>query len=112
MRSVAEKILRKYGREITVDRGEESLVFQGFFHHTGSKDWHNMEKAYTVLGQIPGGQYLVLAPLWANIAMGDMIRCNGRRFTVRRVEEETFLDEQLYSWALCVELGKEDTWPI
>ena len=112
MREVAEKILRRYGREITVDRGEESLVFQGFFHHTGSKDWHNMEKAYTVLGQIPRGQYLVLAPTGVNRAMGDVIRCDGRRFSVRRVEEENLRDERIYSWALCVELGKEDTWPI
>ena len=112
MRSTVEKILRRYGRDITVDRNGESLVFQGFFHHTGSKDWHNMEKAYTVLGQIPRGQYLVLAPTGVNLAMGDVIRCDGRRFSVRRVEEENLRDERIYSWALCVELGKEDTWPI
>ncbi|MBO5323297.1 MAG: hypothetical protein J6A88_04255 [Oscillospiraceae bacterium] len=112
MQSTVEKILRKYGREITVERGEESLVFQGFFHHTGSKDWHNMEKAYTVLGQIPRGQYLVMAPTWIKLAMGDRICCDGKRYSVRRVEGETFQEERIYSWALCVELGKEDTWPI
>lgn len=111
MRNTVEKVLCRYGREITVVRGEESLAFQGFFHHTGSKDWHNMEKAYTVLGQIPRGQYLVLAPAWTMLVVGDMILCDGRRFSVRRVESESFKEEQIYSWALCVELGKEDTWP-
>lgn len=111
MQHTVEKILHKYGRDITVEREGESLVFQGFFHHTGSKDWHNMEKAYTVLGQIPRGQYLVLAPRWTNLAMGDVIHCDGRRFSIRRVETETFGQEPIYSWALCVELGKEDTWP-
>lgn len=112
MKNTMEKILCRYGREITVERGEESLVFQGFFHHTGSKDWHNMEKAYTVLGQIPRGQYLVLAPAWTSLTMGDVLRCDERRFSVRRVEAENFQEERIYTWALCVELGKEDTWPI
>ena len=71
-----------------------------------------MEKAYTVLGQIPRGQYLVLAPAWTRLAVGDKILCDGRRFSVRRVEAESFIKEQLFNWALCVELGKEDTWPI
>ena len=112
MKVTAEKILRKFGRELTVEREGESLVFQGFFHHTGSKDWHNMEKAYTPLGQIPRGQYLVMAPIDANLAMGDVIGCDGRRFSIRRVETETFRQNRIYSWALCVELGKEDQWPM
>ena len=112
MRLTVEKLMRRYGREISVDRGEESLVFQGFFHHTGSKDWHNMEKAYTVLGQIPRGQYLVIAPAWIGMVVGDVVCCDGRRFSVRRVENENFREECLYIWALCVELGREDTWPL
>lgn len=112
MQATVEKILQKYGRDITVEREGESLVFQGFFHHTGSKDWHNMEKVYTELGQIPRGQYLVMAPNWVNLAMGDVILCDSRRFSVRRAEVEAFGQELLYSWALCVELGKEDTWPM
>ena len=107
-----EKLLRKYGRDIVVEREGESLVFQGFFHHTGSKDWHNMEKTYIELGQIPRGQYLVLAPVWVNLVMGDVIHCDDRRFTVRRVEAENFAQERIYSWALCVELGREDVWPM
>ena len=71
-----------------------------------------MEHTFGPLGEIPRGQYLVLAPTWTNLTMGDLIRCDGRRFSVRRVEEENLRDEQIYSWALCVELGKEDTWPI
>jgi len=71
-----------------------------------------MEKSCNVLGQIPRGQYLVLAPAWTNLVVGDMILCDGRRFSVRRVESENLMEEQLYSWALCVELGKEDTWPM
>ena len=112
MRNTVEKVLGRYGREITVVRGEESLVFQGFFHHTGSKDWHNMEKVYTVLGQIPRGQYLILAPTWVMLGVGDVILCDERRFSIRRVESENLKEEHIYSWALCVELGKEDAWPI
>ena len=71
-----------------------------------------MEKVYTELGQIPRGQYLVLAPTWTKLGMGDIILCDERRFTVRRVEAESFGQEQIYSWALCVELGREDVWPM
>ena len=112
MANVVEKVLSKYGRNITVERGTDRIVFRGYFHHTGSKDWHNMEKAYTVLGQIPRGQYMVLAPTWVNLYMGDVIRLDGRRYSVRRSEDEKFGDFPLYTWALCVELGREDSWPI
>lgn len=112
MQSTIEKLLRRYGRAVTVFRDEESLEFQAFFHHTGSKDWHNMEKAYSKLGQIPRGQYLVIAPVWANLKMGDKLQCGNRRFAIRRVESESLGNEELYSWALCVELGREDVWPI
>jgi hypothetical protein len=112
MRSAIEKILHRYGEQVLVDRKEAPLVFRGIFQHTGSKDWHNMEKAYSLLGQIPRGQYLVLAPVEVTLLMGDRLVVGGRRFSIRRVETVTWRGKPMYSWGLCVELGEEDTWPI
>ena len=112
MRSAIEKILRRYGEQVVVERKEAPLAFRGIFQHTGSKDWHNMEKAYSLLGQIPRGQYMVLAPVGVLLEMGDRLRAGGRRFSIRRVETVSWRGKPIYSWGLCVELGEEDTWPI
>jgi len=111
MRGTIEKILRRYGQQVTVDRKDAPLVFRGIFQHTGSKDWHNMEKAYSLLGQIPRGQYMVLAPVGVELLVGDRLLVGSRRFSIRRVETESWCNRELYRWGLCVELGKEDTWP-
>lgn len=112
MRAAIEKILRRYGERVTVDRENAPLVFRGIFQHTGSKDWHNMEKAYSLLGQIPRGQYMVLAPVGVKLAVGDRLLVGARRFSIRRVETVFWREKELYSWGLCVELGEEDTWPV
>lgn len=111
MRGSIEKILRRYGERVTVDRKDAPLVFRGIFQHTGSKDWHNMEKAYSLLGQIPRGQYMVLAPVKVGLTVGDRLLVGSRRFSIRRVETVSWCEKELYSWGLCVELGEEDTWP-
>jgi hypothetical protein len=112
MRPAIEKVMRRYGLQMTLARPEETCVFRGIFQHTGSKDWHNMEKAYSLLGQIPRGQYLVLAPVGVTLVMGDRLVVGERRFSIRRVETDTWRGKPMYSWGLCVELGEEDTWPI
>ena len=111
MRASIDKILRRYGEKVTVDKEGAPLVFRGIFQHTGSKDWHNMEKAYSLLGQIPRGQYMVLAPVGVELAVGDRLKIAQRRFSIRRVETVYWRGKALYKWCLCVELGGEDKWP-
>ena len=111
VRGTVEKILRRYGQLVTVNRKEDVFAFLGIFQHTGSKDWHNMEKAYSLLGQIPRGQYMILAPVGITLLVGDKLLVGTRRFSIRRVESVSWREKPLYSWGLCVELGEEDTWP-
>lgn len=111
MRGSIEKILRRYGQRVTVDRKDDRMEFRGIFQHTGSKDWHNMEKSYSLLGQIPRGQYMILAPAGVVLLVGDKLLVGSRRFSIRRVESVSWGEKPLYSWGLCVELGGEDTWP-
>ena len=110
MRPAIEKVMRRYGLQMTLARPEETCVFRGIFQHTGSKDWHNMEKSYSLLGQIPRGQYMVMAPIGVRLEMGDRLLVGERRFSVRRVETVYWQNRALYSWGLCVELGRDDQW--
>ncbi len=111
MREVVKTILSRYGQDIVIERSEEQETFRGIFQHTGSRDWHNMEKVCFPLGQIPRGQYMMLAPAGVALESGNKIWADGRRFAIRRVEQIKWQEALLYSWALCVELGREDIWP-
>jgi hypothetical protein len=112
MQSIITKILSRYGETVTVDREEGQVAFRGIFQHTGSKDWQNMVKTYSLLGQMPRGQYLVLAPVGVSLAAGDRLLVGSRRFAIRRVESVKWMEKTVYSWGLCVELGGNDTWPV
>lgn len=111
MQSIISRILSRYGETVAVDREEGFMAFRGVFQHTGSKDWQNMEKTYSLLGQMPRGQYLILAPAGVKLKAGDRLLVGSRRFSVRRVESVNWKEKPVYTWGLCVELGGNDTWP-
>ncbi len=111
MVALVESVLQRYGSEIQLLQGEESRVFRGFFQHTASKDWHNMEKVFSPLGQIPRGQYAVIAPARLGLQVGDVLMLGEKSYQLRRVETILFRDEPLYSWGLCVERGARTAWP-
>lgn len=89
--------------------GKETLL-KGFLQETGSRNWQNMEKVFTPLGEIPRGQYLYLGPLDPRLAVGDVLLQGNRIFEVRRAEAVYYGDKPVYCWGLCVEKGGEDTW--
>lgn len=105
------KVLNRYGSEIVLQRGEKRTGFRGFFHHTASRDWHNMEKVFSPLGQIPRGQYALIAPADLGLKVGDILEHNGKSYGLRRVETILFRDDALYCWGLCVERGATTEWP-
>lgn len=70
-----------------------------------------MEKVFSPLGQIPRGQYAVIAPASLGLQVGDVLCCNGKSYALRRVETVQFQDTALYSWGLCVERGVGTQWP-
>ena len=112
MQQIIGKLLCRYGETLVLEGQAGTLTFQGVFQHTGSKDWHNMEKTYSLLGQMPRGQYLVLAPVGVALQAGDRLLVGSRRFGIRRAESVKWKAKPAYTWGLCVELGGEDTWPV
>lgn len=111
MIKLVEKVIDRYGSEIFLQREEKALAFRGFFHHTASKDWHNMEKVFSPLGQIPRGQYAIIAPVQLGLKVGDVLYHNGKSYSLRRVETILFRDTAIYCWGLCVERGETKNWP-
>ena len=99
---LVEQVFSRYGSRIVLQRGEERTEFRGFFHHTASRDWHNMEKVFSPLGQIPRGQYALIAPANLGLKVGDILEHNGKSDGRRRVETILFRDDAPYSWGLCV----------
>ncbi len=112
MKEIVRKILWRYGEIVTVSREGSNVAFRGVFQHTGSKDWQNMEKSISLLGQFPRGQYMVLAPEGVSLQPGDRLLVGNRRFSIRRAESVSWKEQAIYSWGLCVEMGGDDTWPV
>lgn len=110
MRKTVEKLLRRYGSRITLRRGSADRVFSGVLSHTGSRSWQNMENVYSPLGEIPRGQYGLLAPIEPELAEGDTLILDGKEYLIRRLELERWKGKLVCQWGLCVEKGGEDLW--
>ena len=110
MRKMLEAVMTRWGTAMTLRRQGEELPLKGFLQETGSRNWQNMEKVFTPLGEIPRGQYLYLGPAAPAVAVGDVLLTKDRIFEVRRAEPIRCGDAVLYCWGLCVEKGGADTW--
>ena len=108
MRAMLEKVMGRWGTTVTLQRSGQS--YKAFLHETGSRTWQNMEKVYTPLGEVPRGQYLYMGPVEPALQVGDVLRCGGKIYELRRAEATLYGDLPIYCWGLCVEKGGEDTW--
>lgn len=110
MRRLVEKIFRRWGTDIILQQAGESFRLKGLLHYSGSKSWRNMERDFTVLGQIPGGQYVYIGPAQPAPAAGDTLILGEKAYELRRAERFYFGNVPLYSWGLCVEKGGVPVW--
>ena len=102
---VLEDVIKRYGGRLVLRQGEKRVVFRGFLQHSRSKSMQNMERVYGPLGEIPGGRFLLMAPMSVAISVGDIIEQKDRTFTVQRIETATINDREVYRWGLCTERG-------
>ena len=107
-----EKVLNRYGSDLVLRRGNEETAFRGFLQHSGSRSWQSVEKAYSPLGRIPRGQYILIAPLSVELKETDMVICDSLAVTIGKVETVLVGDRAVYQWGLCVEKGGDDTWAM
>lgn len=110
MKLSLQKVLGKYGNRITCIRAGETVTFRGFLQHSGSKSQQNMKRTFGPLGEIPGGQYVLLAPTVLELSVGDVLSEGNLQVIIRRLETVHLRDKPIYRWGLCEKKGGEDTW--
>ena len=110
MRQTMEKLMSRYGTDMTIVSGEEEKTVRGFFRAVNSKSWQNMESVVSLLGEISRGQYVYLGPADVAVKEGDTLLLGEKSYLFRRVEPYYFGNQPIYQWGLCVEKGVNDTW--
>ena len=104
------KILKKYGTQVLLCRGEERWEVQAFFQPVRSKRWDTSDADYSPLGEIPRGRYVYIGPLEPAAAAGDTVWVDEKAYLMRRSEVIRDGKGPVYCWGLCLEKGGEDNW--
>lgn len=107
---MVDGILRQYGTRMTLSGSSGERAVRGFFQPVRSKSWQSMVDLSTPLGEVFRGQYVYIGPADVSAAEGDVLTLGERGYFLRRVELYYYGDEAVYTWALCVEKGVNDTW--
>ena len=110
MKPEIEAILQSFGDTLQILHGTQQTQVRAFLQPVTSKSWQNMEHMFSDLGRIERGQYLYLGPAEQPVEPGDLLRCHGTDYVVRKAERISVADLGLYQWALCVRKGGEDPW--
>ena len=110
MRGMIEQVLRDFGTDLQLIRGEDTKTVRGFFRAVNSKSWQSMESEANLLGEITRGQYAYIGPADGGVREGDTLTLGEKSYLVRRAEFYYYGNQAIYQWALCVEKGVNDTW--
>ena len=110
MRQTVEKLMTRYGTDMTIVSGGNETTVRAFFRAVNSKSWQNMESVVSLLGEISRGQYVYIGPADVAVKEGDSLNLGTKSYLFRRVEAYYFGNQPAYLWGLCVEKGVNDTW--
>jgi hypothetical protein len=110
MRELMERAMEQYGVEITIQKEGEEVRLRAFFQPSRSKARQNMEREWSPLGAIPGGQYVYIGPAKYALQAGDTLLVGEAAYTVQRMEQICSNGELLYLWGLCQKKGGDDGW--
>lgn len=110
MRSTLEKMIHRWGTEVTVLHQGTATVTKAIFLPTTSRSWQNMQHVYSPVGETPRGQYNYIGALEPVAEKGDVLKVGGNPYLLRRVEIVRDSRGPLYRWGLCVERGGVDKW--
>lgn len=110
MRTMVEKIMRKYGTPIVLYRNTEKITIYGFVQHTATTARKYALPEHSILGEIPQGRYVAMIPVDPLVCKDDVLEQDKRRYIIRRVEKIWRGKEPLYCWCLCEQEGEPDGW--
>ncbi len=110
MERAIRRLLRRYGGELRLARGDEVSDFRGFLYPVRSEARQNTQWELTALGQIPRGRYVLIAPAGLSCKAGDVVTRGEKAYLLRQVEQLYYCQSPVYTWALCTEKGGDDPW--
>ena len=103
MRIMVEKLLEQHGMEIQVEQTPVRALFQPV---TGRLERLAIPDPGP-LGLQSRQQYLYIGPVEPQLEMDMELTVAGRRYAVRTAHRINGSDGPVYSWAMCVEKGRE-----
>ncbi len=111
MAGLIDWLLRRYGCDLYwIISTSEKRKFRGILQHFDSHTWTNMQKEFSLLGDIPMGRYVLLMPLEPALTVGSILMQGNKRLILRRIETVRVGDTPLYQWGLCAERTVNATW--
>lgn len=110
MRRMVNTILQQYGTPVRISGPEGERTVKGFFQPVRSKSLQSIVHEESPLGLVSRRQYIFIGP--GDLEMGEdaVLTLEEKQYLLRRVEKYRYGDQTVYTWALCVEKGEDDTW--
>lgn len=97
-----ERILARYGQEVTLERGGGTETVRAFLQPVTERDERVPET--TAVGHLDGRLWLYLGK--AALEAGDAVTWNGRRFRVRSGRPH-YIGAELSHWRAVLERARE-----
>lgn len=106
MRNMVEKLLKQHGMQIRVEGRQVCALFQSV---TGKLE-RLAERIPGILGVESGKRWIYIGPLEPQLREDQTLTVEGRDYLVRSVQQIMGNDGPAYTWAMCVEKGREEPW--
>lgn len=110
MEGLVNKLFRRYGTPMTLERSSGNVTVRGFVEHTATSARKYFLTQYSTLGEISQRYCLILLPKTYTPVEGKMLMHNGRWYILRKVEGICFGSKMLYYQCLCEDRGESDKW--
>ena len=106
MRKMVEKLLKQHGMEIQVEGQRVRALFQSV---TGKLE-RLAQREPGILGLEHAMRWIYIGPVEPQLREDQVLTVEGRRYLVRSAQHITGNDGPAYTWAMCVEKGREEPW--
>ena len=106
MRKMVEKLLKQHGMEIRV----EGRAVRALFQPVTGKLERLAERVPGLLGVESAKRYIYIGPVEPQLREDQEIRVEDRGYLVRTAQRIAGNDGPAYTWAMCVEKGREVPW--
>ena len=105
MELVLERIVNRYGTQLTWEHQSGSETIRGFFQPVISRSWQKQLREVSPLGETPTGLYVYIGTVSQAVAPGDTLTVGQYSYQVRRTEVIYDHKGPAYLWALCARKG-------